>query len=43
MLELRPGMAGVAFRKDLKFAVVQEGGPRQMMSTADIYLVAEQE
>ena len=41
MLEIRPGMTGVTFRKHLKFAVVQEGGERTMMSTSHISLVED--
>ena len=39
MLEFRPGMAGVTFRKNLRFAVVQENGQRTMMSSSHISFV----
>ena len=42
MLELRPGMDGVAFRKNLKFAVVQDGIGRQMMSSSHIHLLNDE-
>ena len=36
MLEIRPGRTGVTFRKNLKFAVVQEDGQRTMMASSHI-------
>jgi hypothetical protein len=41
MLEIRPGMTGVTFRKDLTFSVMQEGGRRTMRSTSHISLVGD--
>lgn len=39
MLEFRPDMTGVMFRKNLRFAVIQENGHRAMMSPAAISLL----
>ena len=39
MLEFRPGMAGVAFRKNLRFAVVQADGRRALMSSSHISFI----
>lgn len=39
MLEFSPDLTGVTFRKNLRFAVVQENGQRTMMSTSHIGLV----
>ena len=40
MLEIRPGMTGVTFRENLRFAVVQENGRRTMMSSSQISFVS---
>ena len=42
MLELRPGLQGVTFRKNLKFAVVLKDGRRTVMSTSHIHLLDEE-
>ena len=39
MLEIRPGITGVTFCKNLRFAVVQENGQRAMMSSSHISFV----
>jgi len=43
MLELLPGARGVRFRENLKFAVVQDGGQRRMLSPAYISIVEEEQ
>ncbi len=43
MLELLPGAHGIHFRKNLKFAVVEEGGRRRMMSPVYIGIVEEKQ
>jgi len=41
MLELKPGMSGVSFRRNLKFVIVREDGRRTTMRTSRISLVSD--